>query len=74
MKQVWIAGISNYDKWDADWPGWQFMGVFDSEEKAVAVCKTNQYFVAPYTVNEVAPEETRPMPGCYYPLAEMEEA
>jgi len=68
--KVWIAGIVNEDKWDDDWPGWQFVGVFDSEEKAVAACKTNQYFVASYTVNEAAPEETRPMPGCYYPLTE----
>ncbi len=70
IKQIWIAGVVNRDKWDATWAAWQFVGIFDSEEKAVAACKTSQYFVAPCTVNEVAPEEARPMPDCYYPLAE----
>ena len=65
-EQVWIAGVSNYDKWDDKWPAWQFVGVYDSEEKAVAVCETNQYFVAPYTVNAVEGDGT--MQGCYYPL------
>jgi len=69
-EQVWIVGVINYDKWEVTWAAWQFVGVFDSEEKAVAACKTNRYFVAPYTVNEVAPEEARPIPGGYYPLAQ----
>ena len=67
QRQVWIAGKIT------DCPAWEFIGVFDSEDKAVAVCKTNQYFVAPCVVNEAAPEEARPMPGGYYPLAEARE-
>ena len=68
-KQVWIAGKAEYK----DWPAWEFTGVFDSEEKAVATCLTNQHFVAPYIMNEVAPEEISTMQGCYYPLAKKEE-
>jgi len=65
-KQVWIVGKVT------DWPTWEFMGVFDSEEKAVAICVTSQHFVALHIVNEAGPEETHPMPGCYYPLAKKE--
>lgn len=50
-----------------DYGAWSFGGVFDSEEKAVAACRTPAYFVAPFTLNEAQPPEDFIMHGAYYP-------
>ena len=47
---------------------WEFVGVFDCEEKAVAACKTVYYFVGKTTMNEELPSERVPWEGAYYPL------
>ena len=47
---------------------WELVGVFDSEEKAVAACLDNHCFVGPITLNEITPKERISWPGCYYPL------
>ena len=69
--RAWIVGDSNYEKWTPGWAAWQFVGMFDSEGKAVAVCKTKTHFVAPCTMNEVVPNDGTVLPGSYYPLAEV---
>ncbi len=58
---LWIVGKRNAF-------GWEFMGVFDSEEKAVAACRTLKYFVGPAKLNEQLPDETNKWKGAYYPL------
>jgi len=45
---------------------WEFQGVFDSEAKAVAACRTEAWFVMPCKLNEELPAETMVAPG-YYP-------
>lgn len=49
---------------------WSIEGVFDSEEKAVAACRTEASFIGPITLNEQLPEKVISWPGCYYPKAE----
>lgn len=50
---------------------WEFVGVFDSEERAVAVCRDEYYFVGSVELNYIAPEDiTEHWPKGYYPLLE----
>ena len=69
--ELWIVG-----KHVAELPGsdihnaWELVGIFDSEEKAVAECKTEVFWVGQMALNEVAPEEPTIIPGCYFPLGE----
>ena len=49
---------------------WDFHGVFDTEEQAVGICKTENHFVGPVQLNQELPEEPVTWPGCYYPLVE----
>jgi hypothetical protein len=46
---------------------WELIGVFSSEEKAVAACLNEYYFIGPVELDEVLPDETVEWPGCYYP-------
>lgn len=72
---LWICGQVVEDVTFRGNIPWEFQGVFDSEEKAVAACVTPWYFVAPYTLNEPSPHErTEGMDGSYYPLAPKQEA
>ena len=66
----WIVGQIMLD--NAQGPedfqrAWGFQGVFDSEEKAVAACKTELYFIAPAIMNEELPESHEEWSGAYYP-------
>lgn len=47
---------------------WEVMGVYNSEERAVAACKDWMYFVGPQELNVPAPDERTAWPGCYYPI------
>ena len=61
--ELWIVGqLRTVGAWD-------FQGVFDSEERAVAACRDEKYFVAPATLNAELPHESHEFPGGYYPLA-----
>lgn len=42
-------------------------GIFDSEEKAIAVCETNQWLVFPMKMNKLLPKESFDAGG-YFPL------
>jgi hypothetical protein len=46
---------------------WSFEGVYDSEDAAIAACKTWLYFIAPAALNTELPRGI--LRGCYYPLA-----
>lgn len=50
---------------------WEMVGVFTSEEKAVAACTKKSHFVAPLEMNAIAPDETVEWPDCYYPLSDV---
>lgn len=47
---------------------WEFQGIFDSHEKAVAACKTPMYCIQTVTLNEEAPDESVEFVDCEYPL------
>lgn len=61
--QLWLVGKSLGSE-----SHWEFGGVFDSEDKALAACHGPLYFVAPATLNEALPDETLPVwEGLYWP-------
>lgn len=53
----WIGSVDYY-----------FQGVFDSREKAIKACRTDQYCVCPAKLNEQIPDEITKWEGCFYPL------
>jgi hypothetical protein len=46
----------------------EIQGLFSSESKARAACKTRLTLIGPVRADEVLPEESAPWPGAYYPL------
>ncbi len=61
---LWLVGQHKPDVWCK----WEWVGVFDSEEKAVSACRNGNYFLSPLTLNEVAPDASVPAPdGSYFP-------
>ena len=50
LKNLWIVGWAHNPSEDDDM--WEFVGLYDSEEKAVKVCVDAHYFVAEVTRNE----------------------
>lgn len=52
--------------------GWEFQGVFDTEQKAVENCVDFNYFVGPAILNEALPCETVEWKGGYYPKLQEE--
>jgi len=65
---MWIAG--KVTKHEASGYVWEFVGVFSTEAKAVAACRTADHFVAPCGLNEQATEKKTPWPDAYYPIAQ----
>jgi len=49
---------------------WSFCGIFDSEKKAVSICKTEEHFVGPIELNHILPDKIIPCTDGYYPLLE----
>lgn len=47
---------------------WDYQGVYDTEEKAIAACSDVSYFVGPTELNNPIPHETTAWPNAYYPL------
>jgi len=75
---MWITGqitsgtwYHREERWGDDYV-WEFTGVFDDEDKAIAACQDENYFIAPVTLNKPFPHEKVEMPGGYYPLAKTE--
>jgi hypothetical protein len=66
---LWIVGKSVGGP-----DSWEFSGVFDAEEKAVAACVTAEMFVGPALLNEVLPIDSEGWTGAYYPLVRAEAA
>ena len=73
---VWVAmQVNNYifdplepGEDPLEIPSWELIGVFTTEEKAVAACKEPTDCVAPIHLDAVAARETTVMQGAYYPL------
>lgn len=63
MIDTWIVGKFC----DKHGPIWEFQGVFDSEDQAVAACFGDNYFVGPATMNELLDDKRVLWPGCWYP-------
>jgi hypothetical protein len=53
--------------------GWEFQGLFATEEQAVGACRASSYFVAPARLGEHLPHESHEWIGAYYPLAAEED-
>lgn len=47
---------------------WEFSGLFSDEEKAIAYCITENYFLAEVKLNEFTGDETSDFDYAYYPL------
>ena len=63
--KVWIMGqIKN----EEEYLQFEFMGVFTSEEKAVAACTSDLHFIGPAVLDERHPDETIAWEGSYYPI------
>lgn len=60
--ELWIVGKV------VEGSEWEFDGVFDSEEKAIAACKSENHFIGPATLNKEIPEDCVEWVGAYYPL------
>jgi hypothetical protein len=65
-KKLWIVGRNK----DGTGKDWDFQGVFDSEDLAIAACRDGTYFLAPACLNEEIPHETSDFPLCRYPKAQ----
>ncbi len=66
-KKLWIVGkCRRYDERTETF-NWDFQGVFDTKEKAIAACKSIADFVAPAVLNKELPEKSEEWKGCFYP-------
>ncbi len=65
--ELWIVGRHSSPQ-DAPLV-WEFMGVFESRELALAACTTYRDFIGPTTLNVRMPDETLLWPGIEYPLS-----
>jgi hypothetical protein len=68
-KVLWLVG-QMINETDPDHPVWEFGGIFASEEKAIAACRADNYFIAPTSLDYAWPEESMVMPDSYYPRLE----
>ena len=61
--KLWVVGKNKQH----EIVGWEFMGIFDSEDKAIAACKNKHYFVGEAILNQDLTDEKIEWPGAYYP-------
>lgn len=61
-KTLWIVGQNVFDS-----HVWEFQGVFDSEERAIAACHGPTYWISPCKLNEELPKDSMSLPGTYFP-------
>lgn len=67
---LWIVCRSRRDR-NPSWP--ECEGVFDSKEKAEALCIDDEYAVLPIRLNERLPDATD-WPGAYWPRVDQKRA
>ncbi len=68
--KLWIVGQTREYGPPQQGSRWDFQGVFDSERKALAACKTPAYWIAPIELNQELPEEPLELPGACFPLGD----
>ena len=51
---------------------WDYQGVFSSRAKAVAACRTADYFIAPVMLDQEIPDEAQEWPGVEHPVAALQ--
>ena len=61
---MWVVGKIPYRRSGEEW---EFIGVYDSEEKAVEACLTYEYFAAPVRINPPQREGGINWDSCQYP-------
>lgn len=73
-KKMWlvlqeIKGIWNWrdEKWEDGSFVTEIGGIFETEEKAVAACRDENYYIMPLVVNKQSPHESNVVNDCYYP-------
>lgn len=67
-----VGGVWDERKQEYGVCEFEIVGVYDSEEKALAVCTTDKHVIAPMELNYTFPDERVIIPGSYYPLAKKE--
>lgn len=67
MKELWVCG--KYLEQRDNGAVWEMQGVFSSEEKAVAACLTEDFFIGPVELDKAMPEERIVWYKAYYPKA-----
>ena len=66
-RQLWLVGQFRVEI-PPEGVIWDFQGVFDTKDRAVAACRHSGYFYAPITLNEELPDATKPFPDAEYPI------
>lgn len=66
MTELWIVG--RHSDPERQPLVWEFMGVFDSRERAIAACTLPHDWIGPAMLNERCPDENTLWPGIEYPL------
>lgn len=66
LQTLWIVG--QYRFGDTGAIVWDFQGVFTTEEKAIAACKSATWFIARMELDKELPEATEVMPAVSWPL------
>ena len=66
LQTLWIVG--QYRFGDTGAIVWDFQGVFTTEEKAIAACKSTTWFIARMELDKELPEATEVMPDVIWPL------
>ena len=66
MEELWLCGLYRSGGFPPN-IAWEFIGIFDSKEKAIACCRSDQYFVASANLNEDIGDDSGYFPDCEYP-------
>ena len=76
--KLWLVGqviLSVWNHQKNEWQvggQWDVQGIFDNEDAAVAICKTENYFIMPLMLNQELPHDKSETPeGSRYPLAKV---
>lgn len=70
---LWIVGKFVGETNPGESCGWEFCGVFDSEELAVSQCHSREFFVGPATLNNPIADTKLDWEGLRWPVIEKED-
>jgi hypothetical protein len=70
VKTLWLVG--QFRAVTESGTAWDFQGIFETRELAVAACRNRNYGVIPVLLNEEVPDEKHEFQECIYPLIEAE--